>query len=206
MNAYINTQLFSHRTGAAAIAFLVGLTCQTGLFAQSAGSGTIVGTVKDPANAVVSAATVTVHNADTGSDRTVQTNDSGAYSATFLPPGPYEITVSKAGFTKVLRKDLTLQVGQVLTVDFALQVQAGSETVTVSGEAPIVDPSKTDVSQVVSTGFVRQSADCRTALGELCVADAECDHGRRQRTWSAIAAFPGFTTPLPSMAPTTTRR
>ena len=130
------------------------LRIQTTLFAQSAGSGTIVGIVKDPANAVVSAATITVHNADTGGDRTVETNDSGAYSAAFLAPGPYEITVSKAGFSKILRKDLTLQVGQVMTVDFALQVQAGSETVTVSGEAPIVDPSKTDVSQVVSTEFV----------------------------------------------------
>ena len=44
--------------------------------------------------------------------------------------------------------------GQILTVDFALQLQTTTETVTVSGEAAIVDPSKTDVSQVVSSGFV----------------------------------------------------
>jgi hypothetical protein len=124
------------------------------LFAQSAGSGTITGTVTDPASAVVAAATVVVHNTGTGIDRSVETNGDGNYSFSFLPPGPYEITISKTGFAKMLRKDLTLQVGQILTVDLALQVQTTSETVTVTGEAAIVDPSKTDVSQVVSSGFV----------------------------------------------------
>ena len=130
------------------------VSCASALFAQSAGSGTITGTVKDPAGAFVVSAGVLVHNPETGIDRAVETNADGLYSATFLQPGPYEVTVSKAGFAKLVRTGLTLQVGQTLTVDVQLQIQTTSDTVTVSGEAAIVDPSKTDVSQVVSTGFV----------------------------------------------------
>ncbi len=122
-------------------------------FAQ-ANSGTITGTITDPNGGVVPDAKITIHNPDTGIDREVATNGAGLYSAPFLPPGPYEVTAAKAGFSKLLRKDLTLQVGQTMTLDLQLQVQATAETVTVTGEAPIVDTSKTDVSQVVSEAFV----------------------------------------------------
>jgi len=126
----------------------------TAAFAQSSGSGTITGTLTDPNGGVVPGAAVLVHNTDTGIDRPLQTNDAGLYNASFLQPGNYEVTVSKAGFATVLRKDLTLQVGQTLALDFKLQVQTTATTLTVTGEAPIVDTEKTDVSQVVSSGFV----------------------------------------------------
>ncbi len=138
----------------AVLALILAACCGGSLFAQTAGSATIAGTVKDPAGAVVPGAAVVVRNTDTGSDRSVQTNEDGLFSATFLPPGPYEVTVSKTGFAKLVRTDLTVQVGQTLNLDLGLVVQASNDTVTVSGEAPIVDPSKTDVSQVVSAGFV----------------------------------------------------
>ena len=124
------------------------------MFAQTAGTGTITGTISDPAGAVVPGATVAIHNVDTGSDRPVTSNEAGIYSATFLQPGPYEITVSKPGFTKVERKGLTLEVGRTLSIDFALTVQAGNETISVTGEAPVVDTDKTEVSQEVSQNLV----------------------------------------------------
>jgi hypothetical protein len=124
------------------------------VFGQSAGSATISGTVKDPAGSVVPAADVVVHNTDTGLDRTLQTNGAGLFTAAFLPPGPYEVDVAKTGFAKLVRSGLIVQVGQTVTLDLALQVQTASESVNVSAETPIVDPDKTDVSQVVSAGFV----------------------------------------------------
>ncbi len=123
-------------------------------FAQTAGSASIEGTVKDPAGAVVPNAAVLAHNTDTNADRTTQTNEAGVYALTFLPPGPYEVTVTKAGFVRLVRKDLSLQVGQTLTLDIQMQIQGATDTVTVTGEAAIVDPNKTDISQVVSQGFV----------------------------------------------------
>jgi hypothetical protein len=79
-----------------------------------------------------------------------RTSEAGIYNAPFLQPGKYEVRVAKAGFATLLRKDLTLQVGQTLAIDITLAVQAAGQAVEVTGEAPVVDTEKTDVSQVVS--------------------------------------------------------
>ena len=117
---------------------------------QTTGSGTIRGTVTDPAGAAVPSATVTLKNVGTGVERALETNAAGLYVAQFLQPGVYEIAVSKTGFGKTVRPELPLQVGQTLTIDFALTVRATSETVTVTAEAPVVDTEKTEMSQMVS--------------------------------------------------------
>jgi len=124
------------------------------LFGQTTGSGTINGTVRDPAQAAIPGANVTIQNVDTGIGRAIVTNEAGLYSAPFLQPGHYEITVSKAGFTNLSRKDLTLQVGQTLTIDLQLTVQGREEQVTVTSEAPLVDTQKSEQSQVVSENLV----------------------------------------------------
>lgn len=120
-------------------------------FGQSAGSGTITGTLTDASGSVVPTANIVVHNTDTGIDHPIVTSAAGIYTAAFLQPGPYSITASKPGFAKVVRTDLVLQVGQTLTVNIQLPVQTTQETVTVSGEPALVDTEKTDNSQVVST-------------------------------------------------------
>ena len=97
---------------------------QNRAYSQLAGSGAITGSVTDPTGAVVPAADVTIRNADTGVERKIGTTDAGVYTAAFLPPGHYEVEVGKKGFATVLHKDLTLRVGQTLTVDVALSVQA----------------------------------------------------------------------------------
>src|SRR4051812_22592659 len=94
------------------------LTCAGAAFGQTSGAGTITGTVKDPSGSTVPGAAVSIKNTDTSSERSLQTNESGIYVATFVPPGHYEITTSKEGFAKVVRQALTLQVGQTLTIDF----------------------------------------------------------------------------------------
>src|SRR5262249_31569981 len=108
-------------------------------FGQAAGAGTISGTLTDQQGAVVPDASVTVHNVDTNVDRAFTSNGAGIYTAPFLQPGHYEITISKTGFAKVTRKDLILSVGQTLTIDFQLPVQSTQETVTVTTENPLVD-------------------------------------------------------------------
>ena len=132
------------------------LTCITGgLYAQNAGSGAITGTITDPSGSVIPAATVVVHNSDTGADQSLSTNSAGIYAAQFLQPGHYDVTASKTGFTKTTRQGLTVEVGRSLTIDFSLTVQSGTDTVTVTGEAPVVDTDKTEVAQEVSESLVR---------------------------------------------------
>ena len=123
-------------------------------FSQGAGSGTITGTVTDPTGALVPGAAVVVRNTDTAIERKTETSEGGVFGAAFLQPGHYEVRASRAGFATVVRKDLVLQVGQTLTIDLSLAVQTAQAEVTVSGEAPVVDTEKTEVSQVVSQGLV----------------------------------------------------
>ena len=123
--------------------------------AQTAGSGTITGTVTDPSGASIPGASVTVHNADTGADRTAQTSEAGLYNATFLQPGHYDVTASKTGFAPVARKDILVEVGRTETIDLQLTVKGGTETVTVTSEAPVVDTQKTDNSQEVDQNLVK---------------------------------------------------
>src|SRR5271157_6436169 len=89
-------------------------------FPQLAGSATITGTLTDPSGAFVPGASVTIHNTDTGIDRKIESNEAGIYSAPFLAPGHYEVSAGKTGFASVVRKELTLQVGQTLTVNFSM--------------------------------------------------------------------------------------
>jgi hypothetical protein len=137
---------------ALAVATLIGNSGAA--LAQTAGAGTITGTVTDPQAAVVPEASVLIHNADTGIDRSAITNGAGIYVAPFLPPGHYDVTVSKPGLAKLLRKDLRLDVGQTLTIDFRMPVQTTQETITVTADAPLVDTEKTEVSQLISTAQV----------------------------------------------------
>jgi hypothetical protein len=123
-------------------------------FAQTAGSGTITGSVTDASGAVVPGANVTLRDIGTGIERKTQTTETGDYTATFLAPGRYELQTSKPGFTTVLRKDLTLQVGQTLAINVILSVQAAQQEVTVTAAAPVVDSEKTEVSQVISESAV----------------------------------------------------
>ncbi|MGD1094842.1 MAG: carboxypeptidase-like regulatory domain-containing protein [Bryobacteraceae bacterium] len=125
-----------------------------GVLAQTAGSGEISGTVTDPAGGVVPGATVVVHNTDTSADRSLTTNEAGIYSATFLQPGHYDVTASKEGFSKAQHTDILLEVGRSLSIDFAIQVQSGTQSVTVTTETPVVDTEKTEVSQEVSENMV----------------------------------------------------
>jgi hypothetical protein len=123
-------------------------------FGQLAGSGTINGTIVDPSGSVVPGVTVTIHNSETGVDRKTESNDAGLYTAAFLSPGHYDVQAAKAGFSTLLRKELVLQVGQTLTADFALTVETAQTQVTVSAETPVLDPDKTEASQVVSQNAV----------------------------------------------------
>src|ERR1035441_10616104 len=123
-------------------------------FPQGAGSATITGTLTDPSGAFVPGAAVTIRNTDTAIERRIESNEAGMYSAPFLPPGHYEVSAGKSGFASVVRKELTLQVGQTLTINFSMTVQATQTEVTVMGQADVVDTEKTENSQVISEGSV----------------------------------------------------
>jgi hypothetical protein len=111
--------------------------------------GTILGRVSDPTDAVVVGAKVEVANSSTGVRYESVTNDSGDYLAPFLIPGPYDITVSHAGFKTYSRKGITVRVNDQVSVNIRLELGEASQTVQVSGETPMLDTSTASMGQVV---------------------------------------------------------
>ena len=127
----------------------------TTALAQTAGAGSISGTVMDPNKSALPGATVTVTNTDTGVDHQFSTNSAGIYNAPFLQPGHYKITAIGAGFGRVETSGLNLSVGQTLTVDVTLTLQSTTTTVEVTSATPILDVDRTEVSQVVDQQFIQ---------------------------------------------------
>src|ERR1051326_7817943 len=128
---------------------LLAVTFVTSAWAQSI-TGSISGTVKDPTGAVVSNATVSVVNTDTGvTVRRLKSDASGNYSAQLLPIGHYQITVEAAGFNKSVRKDIELNVNDKLTENLSLQIGSTQETVVVE-----TNPVQVELNSATATGLV----------------------------------------------------
>src|SRR5579864_8950804 len=117
--------------------------------------GTILGTVTDPSNAVISGAKVTIKNMDTGLTRTSETSANGTYSVPELPIGRYSVTVSQSGFQSFAANDVVVTVATERRVDAQLKAGQVSETVTVSGEAlPQVETTSNDMGGVLTAPTV----------------------------------------------------
>ena len=128
--------------------FLVASVISPLCFAQS-DTGRIAGTITDSSGAVVSGATINVTNV--GKDRTVtvQSGAAGEYSVPALSPGEYKIEVTAPNFKKETQS-VTLQVEQVLPLNFSLSAGATTENVQVTGAAPVVATDSSDLGEVIT--------------------------------------------------------
>ena len=129
-------------------AFVFWLALAPAAFAQNA---QITGTVKDSSGGIIPGATITARNTDTGLTRVGVTDGTGEFRLPSLPPGRYSVSTELSGFSTETRPDITLIIDQTAILNFALKPASLSETVTVTGESPIVDVTRSDVSTSVST-------------------------------------------------------
>ena len=105
------------------------------LFAQSTSSSTSVsGTVIDPSNAVISGATVEIHNPVSGYDRTTRTDSAGAFSFPNVPFNPYHLTVTATGFAPFVH-DVDVRSSVPISLKVGLQIAGASEQVSVKTDA-----------------------------------------------------------------------
>ena len=118
-------------------------------YAQTAATGNIEGVVTDATGAVLPGVAVIVRNIETNVTREAVTDEGGRYRAAALQPGTYEVKVTLAGFDAQPITNIAVLVGQTQPVDFKMRPAGVSETVTVTGETPVIDLSRTDVSTVV---------------------------------------------------------
>lgn len=123
------------------------------LVAQSP-NGTISGLVLDPSGAVTVGAEIIIVNDATGVQYSTKTNNEGIYVVPNLPPGTYRIQVSRVGFKTLVKPDIVLSVQDALAINFNLPIGAASETVTVTGGAPLVNTESPAVSTVIDRNFV----------------------------------------------------
>jgi hypothetical protein len=113
-------------------------------------TGTVRGVVTDKSGAVVPEAVVVLFSRGTGQQQARTTNGAGIFLFPSQTVGPYTLEVSAAGFGKTVVEGVYVQVGQPTTVDVQLQPGARSESITVSGESPLLRAEDSNQSSVVN--------------------------------------------------------
>ncbi|MGH9525927.1 MAG: carboxypeptidase-like regulatory domain-containing protein, partial [Terriglobales bacterium] len=148
---------------AAALGLLL-LAAPRPLRAQSQTTGAISGTVTDPSGAVIPGAVAVATNVATGAHRQVATNAGGHYTFAQLDPGNYQVKVTKNGFQTQVQGPVPVAVAQVASLVFRLRVGSQAQTVEVTGQAPLLQPSNPNTATTVSQ---RQIAMLPNSGGDL---------------------------------------
>ena len=127
--------------------FFLGCTLllSVGLYAQAV-SGTILGTVTDPAGAAVTNAQVTIVLTGQQTTYSTVTNESGNFTEPDLPSGTYTVTVAASGFKKETRENIAVITNTTARVDVTLAAGSASETVTVTAAPPLLQTDRADIS------------------------------------------------------------
>ena len=133
----------------ASIVIVILLACAGGSHAQGTGAA-ITGTLKDAQGGVLPGVSLNVRNVDTGTLRETVSDADGRYRLAGLQPGHYELKADLPGFSAVDVKDITLTIGLEFQRDLTLTVQNLQESVTVTGETPIVETTQTKVGATVT--------------------------------------------------------
>ena len=109
----------------------------------------IVGTVSDPSGAPIKGATVVARDTERGTVWNAQTNESGSFNILRLPVGTYTAEATAPGFEKTAYPPFTLVLNQTGRLNFQMKVGKVSETVEVTGAAPVLQTEDAQVSTVV---------------------------------------------------------
>jgi len=114
-------------------------------------SATVRGEVTDTSGAIIPRAALILTNVDQNQPRKTTSNDNGEYVFLQIPPGRYSLAVEAPGFKKFARDVFTVEVAQILGLDIQLEVGSLSETVKVTGEAPLLETTSSALGEVVNS-------------------------------------------------------
>ncbi len=137
---------------------IAGLVCLSVVssYAQEVSAG-ITGHVTDPSGSSIVGAKVTAKDLDRDTEWPTTTNADGIYAFPRIPPGRYELKVEAPGFKTYINPEVTLEVNQRGRVDVTMQVGAITESVEVTGEAPVLQTDTTQVGAVVSSDLAENT-------------------------------------------------
>lgn len=150
----------SLRTGQVCLLRWLWLAASVSLFAafgyaQNA-TGTITGTVTDPAGATIAGAMVQAKNAETGAQYQAASTTAGNYTIPQLPVGTYELSVSSPGFKTFVRSGIMMAAAQTARIDVMMEVGAATESVTVEANASMLKTEDASVSHNVTVANLDQ--------------------------------------------------
>jgi outer membrane receptor protein involved in Fe transport len=140
----------AHRRALDFLLFVAAALVLTVHAAAQGGSGQISGAVRDEQGGALPGVTVTLRNQATGVQRTAVTEADGVYRFGALLPGRYAVTAALSGFATTEARDIEITIGLELTQNLAMKLQSLAEMIVVTGEAPVVDTTKSEVSGVVT--------------------------------------------------------
>src|SRR5678816_4526703 len=126
------------------VGLLLSLLLSMPAFGQGAVSE-LNGTVVDSSQAVLPGVTITLTEETTGFTRNIVSNDVGRFVAIAVTPGRYTIKAELSGFQTQTRTGVTIAVGQAVTLNLTLPVGGLQDQVTVTGEAPLIEPTQTQI-------------------------------------------------------------
>ena len=125
--------------------------CLIGPLVAQSNQASITGVITDSQRAIVPGAKITATNLDTDAVYPAISNDAGFYSISNIAIGGYKLTVVRDGFRSYQRQRFTISTGQVIGLDVQLELGAVSETVSVTGEAQLLETRTSDVSQLIDS-------------------------------------------------------
>src|SRR5437763_10684161 len=116
------------------------------LVSGQANFGSIIGTVSDPAGAVIANATVTITSIERGGVTTTTTNESGNYNQTHLDIGTYKVEFKAAGFAPQVIQDVQVRIDSATKIDAQLTVGQATQEISVTSAAPPLVSDRAEVS------------------------------------------------------------
>ncbi len=155
------------------VCLLVALAAAPGL-AQGPTTGTVAGDVRDNTGAVIPGVTVTASGAALLGSQVGVTGPQGQFRFPSLPPGEYKFTFELPGFATIVRDGIRIGIGFAAELHVQMNVATVQETVTVTGESPVVDTRNTTVQNNFNSEMLKNIPNARDI-------------------WSLIAEAPGMT-------------
>lgn len=126
-----------------------GLACLAACLLGQVESARIIGNVTDQSGAVMPGVAVTITNVDTNLSYQTETNSAGRYESVPLRIGPYRVAAEQAGFRRVLRDGIILQIQETAEINLVLEVGVVAEAVSVTADAPLLVATEATQGQVI---------------------------------------------------------
>jgi hypothetical protein len=140
---------------------LAALLCALTTSAHAQGMGSIFGKVSDSSGAIMPGVTVTVTGTGLQQPRVAVTTETGAYQFPNIPIGTYTVTFELEGFKKASRSNVVVDAGFNAGIDQALEIGSMTDTITVSGAAPVVDTKRTTTGAVFDANILQKIPTAR---------------------------------------------